>query len=86
MQGKFHWSNFYKRAEFLGISAYAALALLCSILRPFSIKQHLFLLVFIIFLFYSQKIKGYVPIYFVKYLKVQLGGTIRRSQKYNKPS
>ena len=86
MNGKYHWSNYYKRADLLGLSAYSALFVLASILRPFNIFQHILLFLIFAGLFYIEKIKGFIPYYFVKYLRTKTGGNLRKYQKLNKPN
>jgi len=84
MNGRFHWSNYYKRAEAFGLHASLCVVILLSVLRPFHIQQHLFLIFFTCILFYSQKIRGYIPIYFIKHMRIKLAPSLRLNQKYKK--
>jgi hypothetical protein len=86
MRGKYHWSNYYKRSELFGLSSILAIGILASVLHPFSIAQHLFLIMLAFALFYVQKVRGYIPYYFVKYLRTKIGGSTRNNYKYRKPS
>ncbi len=86
MNGKYHWSNYYKRADLIGVSAYIAIAVLASVLRPFSIFQHITLFLVFIALFYIEKIRGFIPYYFIKYLHTKSGGSLRKYHTLSKPA
>lgn len=86
MNGKYHWSNYYKRTQLFGLSAYSAIAILASILRPFSLFQHTILFSVFILLFYIEKILNFIPYYFFKYIRTQVGGSLRKYHKINKPT
>ncbi len=85
MQTKYHWSNYYKRAELLTLSAYIAIPPVISVVNLTSFKQHLFSLVFIGIVFYIEKMRGFTLNFFMKYLKTKMGGKLRSTQKYRKP-
>ncbi|MFM2343713.1 MAG: hypothetical protein RLZZ210_321 [Pseudomonadota bacterium] len=86
MNGKYHWSNYYKRAELIGLSAYSAIAILASILRPFSMFQHFILFAVFAGLFYIEKLQNFIPQYFIKYVRTRSGGSLRKYHKIDKPT
>jgi hypothetical protein len=86
MQSKYHWSNYYKHAELLTISAYIAIPVVGSVLNALSLYQHVFTLLCCAALFYIEKVRGFVPVFFIKFLRTKMGGNLRSTQKYHKPN